>query len=232
MRIFNTLTQGLLRGHLKRLFSIWFLCKLIFPSRTPGQRRLPWDTIGFYTQNNYDQVFLHINGAQRWICRFTKIVAFHLAQTEIMVFYCINPMIRERDKPAAILLERLQPPQYIQTTDKSSKLPIARLTLMGKCFKYTTLCQKHKQSPWPKMQILNGFTYTINCATYTLKELLSWYAHSCDVVPPWVTATSRALKLQEFITTPIKGELHILHLPRNGWEAWWSCDMLCVRVGV
>lgn len=51
-------------------------------------------------------------------------------------------MIHERDKPAAILLERSQPLQYIQTRDKSSNLPIAKLALLGKCFKYPTLCQE------------------------------------------------------------------------------------------
>lgn len=53
-------------------------------------------------------------------------------------------MIYERDKPAAILLESSQPSQYIQTTNKSSKLPITKLSLVGKWFKYPTLSQEQQ----------------------------------------------------------------------------------------
>lgn len=71
-------------------------------------------------------------------------------------------MIYERDKPAAILLKSSQLSQYIQTTNKPSKLPITKLMLVGKWFKYPTLSQEQKQNPWPKMQILTGLAYIIN----------------------------------------------------------------------
>lgn len=101
-----------------------------------------------------------------------------------MFFYCINLMIYERDKPDAILLESSQLSQYNQTTNKSSKLLITKLTLVDKWFKYPTLSQE-EQSPWPKMQILTGLTYIININI--LKQLSSWCAHYCE--PAWQTAS-------------------------------------------
>lgn len=146
-------------------------------------------------------------------------------------------MIHDRDKTATILLKK----KNNQITDKSSKFPIPRLSLLVICLKYSTLHQAQEIKFLSQNANLNKpvqkLTHNTNSCTNTVQHT-HWKNYNLGMLTTLnqfarqplyglPTPKPRDVKMQEFTTTPNRSRLHALHLLRNGWAVWWGCAEPC-----